>query len=95
MAAVTTVAASAAIAVWTLFAMSPSVVPQPMAQESVAPSPTSGWSSQSAPETGSAISLGTPGSAKAVGELEMIDNTIEEVHRRTQKLMDAGMVPGF
>jgi len=95
MVVITTVAASAAIAVWTLFAISPPETPQPMAQESVAPSPTSGWSSPSKPKTGSAISLGTPGSTNAVGEIEMIDNTIEEIHRRTQKLMDAGMIPGF
>ena len=94
MTSIAAVVASAAFAVWSVFTMSPDGDQEPVAQQSTQESATgSGPAKQnSGPPTGSALSLGNPGT---ISEQEMIDGTIEDVNRRTQRLMDAGIIPGF
>ena len=94
MTSIAAVAASAAFAVWSVFATSTDGDAVPLAQESVEePATGSGPAGlNSGPQTGSALSLANP---RSISEQEMIDGTIEDVNRRTQKLMDAGIIPGF
>ncbi len=91
-----TVAASAVFSVWAMFENTPTDGPQPVVQESPAtPIPSSPSAVSPGTTTGAVISLGEPGNRDTPGEQELIDKSIEEMHRRTQKLMEAGMVPKF
>ena len=90
MTSIVAIVASAAFAVWSVFEMSPDIDREPVAEQST---PDSGPSTlNSAPQTGSGLSLGN---SRTISEQEMIDGTIEDVNRRTQNLMDAGIIPGF
>lgn len=98
------VAASVIIAATVMYATSTDGDPQPIVHDTVPPAAaeaetltqTTSTPSTSTPSTsvqpGAIVTMGNPGGRS---EQEMIEETIEDVNRRAQKLMDAGIIPGF
>lgn len=90
------VAASAVFVVWSMFTISPSADQQPLAQDPADHSETGPglWRATTGfvRQTGAVLSLGDPGRNSTQ---KIIDGAIENINRRAQDLLDAGIIPGL
>ena len=97
MTSIAVVAASAVFAVWSVIATSTDGSHQPLVQDSneLAPTGSRTFTPSSNASTGSVFAAGSP---SVQSEQQMIDESIEDITRRAQKVkrvIDAAIVRGF